>query len=126
MIPKLYKTELETFIQKEFHPKRKLMGIQAGNTKIFNIKRKLTLRNPLILTKDDGSKESYSMKTWIENNPVLVWQHVYGAKKPQVHLAKDSHALLMSILKVQHHHLFQEIVDRKLRTITGKKLTPLD
>jgi len=125
-MPKLYKTDLETFIQKEFHPKRRLMGIQAGNTKIFNIKKKLTLRNPLALTIENGRRESHSMKTWIENNPLLIWQHVYGAKKTQVQLAKDTHGLLMNILKDQHPHLYKEISDRKLRAITGKKLTPVD
>jgi hypothetical protein len=120
MLFKNPKTELESYIQSELQPKRKLMGIYAGNTRVFNIKKKLTLRNPLKLSVE-GITVCHSMKNWIETNPVVIWEHVYGFKKPQVHLAKDSHRLLMQMLQENHSHLYDEIINRKIQALTNKK-----
>jgi hypothetical protein len=120
----LPKTELETYIQRGLQPTPVLMGIAAGNTRIFNISKKLTLINSLQLSVNNDV-QSHSMREWIKNNPRLIWEHVYGYKKPRVSLARDSHGYLMQLLKEKHPDLYKEIQDQKLKAAARKNYRAL-
>ena len=91
------------------------MGTRAGLTKEFNISAKLRLKDPLILSVN-GLPVSKRISAWIKNDPLKIWELVYG-KRTQGHknlsLASDALITLKSEVKKICPQLLEHLEVRK-------------
>ncbi len=98
------------------------MGTRAGLTKEFNISAKIRLKDPLILN-INGLPVSKRVSAWIKNEPLKIWELVYG-KTPQGHkslsLASDALTSLKSEVKKICPQLIEHVEARRKAHFTRR------
>jgi hypothetical protein len=118
-MPKLCKISLEDYEQDK---SLIIMGTRAGLTKEFNISAKLRLKDPLILN-INGLPVSKRVSAWVKNEPLKIWELVYG-KTPQgyksLSLASDALTSLKSEVKKICPQLLEHVEARRKAYLTRR------
>lgn len=103
--------------------KPKAMGNDSRKvTRNFNISPKLSLRNPLVIN-INGENISKSVQEWINTEPCLIWDGLYSG---QFELGRDSHTLLVNVIKWNYPEKYEVLQRKKLKRKALRKYNKIN
>ena len=94
--------------------------LTRGVTEIFNISRRLSLRDPLALDVN-GTSLVGNIHEWIDNYPLELW-NATRKSKCNINLTRDAHFALKQKITELYPEIIQANVKKKLQRLARKNV----